>query len=63
MGISLTADGFIGEHNAAKLLNRSATTFRNWRYGERPLKFRVLGSRIEYQLVDLAEFLTERGDR
>ena len=29
MGISLTADGFIGEHNAARLLNRSATTLRN----------------------------------
>ena len=61
-GISLTADGFIGEHNAARLLNRSATTLRNWRYTEQPLKFRVLGGRIEYGLSDLAGFLAERGE-
>ncbi len=62
MDISFTADGYIGEHSAARLLSRSATTLRNWRYAERPLKFRVLGSRIEYGLDDLAAFLAERSE-
>ncbi len=57
LGITISGDGWIREHGAARLLGRSAFTLRNWRYAERPLPYRILGGRIEYRLADLADWL------
>jgi hypothetical protein len=57
LGIPVSADGYVREYAAAKLLNRSAFTLRNWRYAEQPLRFRLLGGRIEYRLAELAAWL------
>ena len=58
----MSADGYVREYHAARLFNRSATTLRNWRYAERPLKYRLFAGRIEYRLEDLAAFLADRGE-
>jgi hypothetical protein len=60
--ITVSADGYILESAAARLLGRSKTTLRNWRYEARPLPFRLLGGRIEYRLADLASFLEGRSE-
>src|SRR5262245_25549736 len=55
MGISVSADGYVREADAARLLNRSAHTLKNWRDQSRPLSFRRMGNRVEYSLRTLAE--------
>lgn len=57
LAIPITADGFVREHGAARLLNRASSTLRNWRYGDEPIPWRMLGGRIEYSLSDIAGFL------
>ena len=62
LGIPVSADGYIRESHAARLINRDTVTLRNWRYCEKPLPYRLFAGRIEYRLDDLAAFLAERGD-
>jgi hypothetical protein len=59
-GFPLSADGYIRESHAARLINRASVTLRNWRYCERPLPYRLFAGRIEYRLADLAAFMEGR---
>jgi hypothetical protein len=51
----------VSEQTAARLLDRSPGTLRNWRsFGSRPLPYSRPGSgrgRITYRLADVAEFM------
>ena len=57
LGIPVSGDGHVLERDAARLLNRSPHTLKNWRDQSRPLEFRRLGNRAEYSLSVLACFL------
>ncbi|CAN7518297.1 hypothetical protein LJR235_003561 [Pararhizobium sp. LjRoot235] len=61
-GMILTADGRVGENDAAALLGKAPTTLRNWRSGARPLRFSHLGGRVFYKITDLAAFLDRESD-
>ncbi len=56
-GIVITADGRIGENDAATLLGKASQTLQNWRYGARPLPYSKIGRTVTYHLQDLAAFL------
>lgn len=56
-GAFVSWDGHVSERTAAALLGREMGTLRNWRSLHRPLKFRKLNGRIEYQLNELAQML------
>jgi hypothetical protein len=60
-GIPVTADGRIGEYDAARLLCKSPQTLRNWRYAARPLPHSRIGGRVMYALADLAAYLKNGG--
>ncbi|MBZ9604268.1 hypothetical protein [Phyllobacterium chamaecytisi] len=55
--IPISGDGYVREADAARLVNRSAHTLRNWRQQHCPLAFRRLGNRVEYSLDVISEFL------
>lgn len=59
LGSFVTWDGFVSERTAAHLLGREPGTLRNWRGQHRPLPFRKLHGRVEYQLGDLANLLVD----
>ncbi|MGI0528006.1 helix-turn-helix domain-containing protein [Rhizobium giardinii] len=61
-GIIPTADGRIGEYDAAALLGKAPQTLRNWRSGAGPLRCSRLGGRILYKIADLAAFLDGEND-
>jgi hypothetical protein len=54
-----TADGRVTEKTAAEILGRAPGTLRNWRSGDRPLRFNTAGGRVTYALRDLAEFIVK----
>lgn len=56
LGIAVSWDGTVSENDAAALLNRAPNTLRNWRMGNGPLLFERSGTRIRYQLSELARF-------
>ncbi|WP_086996963.1 helix-turn-helix domain-containing protein [Rhizobium sullae] len=56
-GVIVTADGRVGENDAAALLGKASQTLRNWRAGARPLPFSKIGGTVTYHLQDLAELL------
>ena len=61
LGLPVSGDGFVKEDAAARLLNRSRITIRNWREMHRPLEFRRVGRLIEYDLRVIAAYLVARG--
>ncbi|MFZ3206393.1 MAG: hypothetical protein WA161_21340 [Pseudomonas sp.] len=62
MGAFITWDGYVSENTAAKLLGRSTGTLRNWRCYDRPLRFRKLHGRVQYQLADIAALIISADD-
>lgn len=62
MGAFVTWDNFVSERIAASLLGREPGTLRNWRCGHRPLRFRKLHGRVQYQLADIAALLISADD-
>jgi hypothetical protein len=63
-GIIVAGDNTVSEPDAAKLLNRSAFTLRNWRLyhegEEAPLAFTLDGVRARYSLSALADHLEKK---
>lgn len=57
MGAFITWDNFVSERTAAALLSREASTLRNWRTQHRPLPYRKLHGRVQYQLSDIAKLI------
>lgn len=56
-GYFVTWDGYISEKDAAALLGKKHGTLRSWRGAHRPLMFRKLRGRVQYQLADVAALL------
>ena len=55
--IPVSVDGFVLERDAAQLIGKAPHTLKNWRDQRRPIPFRKLGGRIQYDLAELAAFL------
>jgi hypothetical protein len=57
LAIMVSWDSHVTEPAAAQLLGKAPTTLRNWRDQHRPLPFRKLGGRVQYDLADLAAYI------
>jgi len=62
MGAFVTWDDFVSERTAASLLSREPGTLRNWRTAHRPLSYRKLHGRVQYQLADIAALIIAADD-
>jgi hypothetical protein len=58
LAILVTWDGHVIERDAARLLGKAPHTLKNWRDQHQPLPFRKLGGRVQYDLADLAGFIS-----
>lgn len=61
-GYFVTWDNFVSERTAAAMLGREPGTLRNWRTAHRPLPFRKLHGRVQYQLADIAALIIAADD-
>lgn len=64
LGIHIIDNSWVREADAARLINRSPDTMRNWRQnGEDKIPYKKITNRTCYSLYDLARYKVERSAR